>query len=201
MPTVGSTIQLFAQAYDQDDLPITPGINRSTTDAGVATVSGSGLVTVVASGICNIKATAVDNIAAVGQTSVGVALLSANSLTIAYGNNATISSVGGFTTVNWSSGASGAAQVYAGTIVNGFVVADHSSTAWNSGPTATIVTLGWCVTLFEEWEPRRRTFKRKSRPPRFTRRCWSVDATLIGGVGLRRSSQPFCRAPKATGIL
>jgi len=140
MPTVGSNIQLFAQAYDQDDLPTTPGINWSTTDAGVATVSGSGLVTAVASGICNIKATAVDNIAAVGQTSVGVALLSANSLTIAYGNNATISSVGGFTTVNWSSGASGAAQVYAGTIVNGFVVADHSSTAWNSGPAATIVT-------------------------------------------------------------
>src|SRR6267142_1764819 len=58
MPTVGSNIQLFAQAYDQDDLPTTPGINWSTTDAGVATVSGSGLVTAVASGICNIKATA-----------------------------------------------------------------------------------------------------------------------------------------------
>jgi len=80
MPTVASTIQLFAQAYDQNDLPINPGLTWSTTDAGVATVNGSGLVTGVANGICNIKATAVDNVAAVGQTSVGVALLSANSV-------------------------------------------------------------------------------------------------------------------------
>src|SRR5882762_4772242 len=122
MPTAGSTIQLFAQAYDQDDLPIAPGINWSTTDAGVATVNGSGLVTGVANGICNIKATVVDNVAAVGRTSVGVALLSANSLHNRVRLQCTISSVGGFATVNWLSGAPGVAQVYAGTLVNGFVV-------------------------------------------------------------------------------
>jgi len=59
-------------------------------------VNGAGLVTGIASGICAIKATASDNASAFASTAVGVALLSANSLTIAYGNNATISSVGGF---------------------------------------------------------------------------------------------------------
>ncbi len=122
MPTVASTVQLFAQAYDQNDLPINPGLTWSTTDAGVATVNGSGLVTGVANGICNIKATVVDNVAAVGRTSVGVALLSANSLHNRVRLQCTISSVGGFATVNWVSGAPGAAQVYAGTLVNGFVV-------------------------------------------------------------------------------
>ena len=46
---------------------------------GVATVNGSGLVTGVANGICNITAVAYDNAAAKARTSVGVALLSANS--------------------------------------------------------------------------------------------------------------------------
>jgi len=72
---------------------------------------------------------------------VGVALLSANSVTIAYGQTTTLSSIGGFATVNWVGGCPAAAEVVAGTINGGgFVVPDHSSTAWNSGPTATIKT-------------------------------------------------------------
>jgi len=106
-------------------------------------VNGSGLVTGIASGICAIKATASDNASAFASTAVGVALLSANSLTIAYGNNATISMSGDSPAVNWCGGCPGPAEVVAGTLVNGFVVAEvaeHSSTAWNSGPTATIIT-------------------------------------------------------------
>ena len=41
---------------------------------------------------------------------------------------------------NWVGGCPAAAEVVAETLVNGFVVPDHSSTAWNSGPTATIKT-------------------------------------------------------------
>ncbi len=35
MPTAGSTIQLFANAYDQDDLPISPGCTWTTDNAGM----------------------------------------------------------------------------------------------------------------------------------------------------------------------
>ena len=48
--------------------------------------------------------------AAKGSIAVGVALLSANTISLAYGNSTTISSVGGFPTANWSSGAPGAAM-------------------------------------------------------------------------------------------
>jgi hypothetical protein len=67
-------------------------------------------------------------------------LLSANTISLAYGNSTTISSVGGFPTAGWSSGAPGAAQVYAGTIVNGFVVNSANPIGSNPGPIATIVT-------------------------------------------------------------
>lgn len=141
MPVAGSsTIQLFANAYDQDDLPISPGFTWATDNPSIATVSSSGLVTSVATGICHITANANDNIAAKASTPVGVALLSANSVTISYGQTTTLSSIGGLPTVNWVGGCPGAAEVVAGTLVNGFVVPDHSSTAWNSGPTATIKT-------------------------------------------------------------
>src|SRR5258705_3919260 len=145
MPVAGSfTIQLFANAYDQDNLPINPGFTWATDNASIATVSSSGLVTSVATGICNITVNANDNIVAKASTAVGVALLSANSVTIADGQTTTLSSIGGFATVNWVGGCPAAAEVVAGTINGGgFVVPDHSSTAWNSGPTATIKTPGF----------------------------------------------------------
>jgi hypothetical protein len=47
-------------------------------------------------------------------------------------NSTTISSVGGFNTANWCGGCPGAAEVVAGTIVNGFVVnSANPSLGWN----------------------------------------------------------------------
>ena len=140
MPTVGSTVQLFATAFDSNGLIVSTSFTWSSDNTGVATVNSSGLVTGVANGICNIQAQANDSGAAKGSIAVGTALLSVNSMTIAYGQTATISSVGGFATAGWSSGAPGAAQVYAGTIVNGFVVNSANPIGWNPGPIATIVT-------------------------------------------------------------
>src|SRR4029077_881664 len=131
--------QLFATAFDQDGLIVSTTFTWTSDSPAVATVNSStGLVTGVGPGICNIQAQANDSGAAKSSISVGVALLSANSLTIAYGQTATLSSVGNFPTVNWVSGADGAAQVYAGTLVNGFIVPDHSfgDIGWNAGPTA-----------------------------------------------------------------
>ena len=135
MPTVGATIQLFAFALDQDNLPISPGFTWTTDNAGVATVNGSGLVTGIANGICTITVAANDNAGAKAHTSVGVALLSANSLTIVYGQTTTLSSIGGFNTLNWAGGCPGAAAVVGGTLVNGFVF-----NPTGSEPTATIIT-------------------------------------------------------------
>src|SRR5215831_19962008 len=75
------------------------------------------------------------------STPLGVALLSANSVTIAYGQTTTLSSAGGFKAVNWCGGCPGVAQVYAGTLQNAFIAPDHNSfeLGWNAGPTATIV--------------------------------------------------------------
>jgi hypothetical protein len=141
MPTAGSTVQLVATAFDNSGLIVSTSFTWSSDNTGVATVnSGTGLVTGVANGICNIQAQANDSGAAKGSIAVGVALLSANTISLAYGNSTTISSVGGFPTANWSSGAPGAAQVYAGTIVNGFVVNSADPIGWNPGPIATILT-------------------------------------------------------------
>ncbi len=96
-------------------------------------MNGAGLVTGIASGICAIKATASDNASAFASTAVGVALLSANSLTIAYGNNATISMSGDSPAVNWCGGCPGPAEVVAGTLVNGFVVAEVAELARRLG--------------------------------------------------------------------
>ena len=121
MPTAGSTIQLFSTAFDQNGLIVSTSFTWSSDNARVATLnSGTGLATGVANGICNIQAQANDSGAAKGTISVGVALLSANTISLAYGNSTTISSVGGFNTANWCGGAEGAAHVVAGTIVNGF---------------------------------------------------------------------------------
>ena len=62
-------------------------------------------------------------------------MLSANSLTIAYGQTTTPSSVGGFNTLNWAGGCPAAAEVVGGTLVNGFVF-----NPTGSEPTATIIT-------------------------------------------------------------
>jgi hypothetical protein len=142
MPTVGSTVQLFAFAYDVNGVLTSPmNFTWSSLDASVATVSNSGLVTGIANGITTIKATAIDSGAAVGTISVGVALLSANTISLAHGSSTTISSVGGFTTANWCSGAPGAAEVRAGTRVSGFIAnSADPGTGWNPGPTATIFT-------------------------------------------------------------
>jgi hypothetical protein len=48
------------------------------------------------------------------STPLGVALLSANSISLAYGNSTTLSSVGGFPTANWCGGCPGACEVVAG---------------------------------------------------------------------------------------
>jgi len=139
--TVGGTLQLFAQAYDIKGIPIAPGFNWSSDNASVATVNSSGLVTGVANGICNIQAQAADAGLASTSTPLGVALLSANSISFAYGNSTTLSSVGGFPTANWCGGCPGACEVVAGTIVNGFVTnSANPSLGWNPGPTATIIT-------------------------------------------------------------
>jgi hypothetical protein len=140
MPTAGSTIQLFASALDSNGVIVPTSFTWSSDNGGVATVNGSGLVTGAANGICTIKATANDSGAAVGSTSVGVALLSANTISLAYGSSTTISSVGGFPTANWVGGCPGAAEVVAGTIVNGFVMNSADPIGWNPGPTATIIT-------------------------------------------------------------
>lgn len=112
--TVGGTLQLFAQAYDIKGIPIAPGFNWSSDNASVATVNSSGLVTGVANGICNIQAQAADADLASTSTPLGVALLSANSISFAYGNSTTLSSVGGFPTANWCGGCPGACEVVAG---------------------------------------------------------------------------------------
>jgi len=139
--TVGGTLQLFAQAYDIKGIPIAPGFNWSSDNASVATVNSSGLVTGVANGICNIQAQAADAGLASTSTPLGVALLTANSISFAYGNSTTLSSVGGFPTANWCGGCPGACEVVAGTIVNGFVTnSANPSLGWNPGPTATIIT-------------------------------------------------------------
>ena len=91
--TVGGTLQLFAQAYDIKGIPISPGFNWSSDNTSVATVNSSGLVTGVANGICNITAQASDAGLASASTPFGVALVSANSITIAYGNSTTLQSV------------------------------------------------------------------------------------------------------------
>lgn len=141
-PTAGATIQLFAFAFDGNGVLISPiTFTWTSSDAGVATVDSNGLVTGVANGICVIKAVAFDSGAAVGTISVGVALLSANTISLAYGNSTTISSVGGFTTANWCSGAPGSAEVRAGTRVNGFIAnSADPGTGWEPGPIATIFT-------------------------------------------------------------
>jgi hypothetical protein len=142
MPTAGSTIQLFATALDANGLIVSTTFTWSSDNAGVATVNSStGVVTGVASGICNIQGQANDSGAAKSSIAVGVALLSTNTISLAYGNSTTISSVGGFNTANWCGGCPGAAEVIAGTIVNGFVTnSANPSLGWNPGPTATIIT-------------------------------------------------------------
>jgi hypothetical protein len=144
MPTVGATIQLYAFAWDQNGGAVSTSFSWSTTNSGVATVNGSGLVTGAATGICSIKAIASDS-GVTGTTSVGVALLSQNSLTIANGSSTTISSVGGFKTINWDSGAPGAAQIYAGVATSNGQMNPGNADGHNDGngdgaPTATIVT-------------------------------------------------------------
>ena len=141
MPTAGSQIQLFATALDRDGVVVSTSFTWSSDNASVATVNGSGLVTGVATGICKIQAQANDSGAAIGSIAVGVALLSSNTISLAYGNSTTISSVGGFDTVNWGGGCPGAAEVRAGTRVNGFMVnSANPSLGWEPGPTATIFT-------------------------------------------------------------
>jgi hypothetical protein len=130
--TVGGTLQLFAQAYDIKGIPISPGFNWSSDNTSVATVNSSGLVTGVANGICNIQAQAADAGLASASTPLGVALLSANSISLAYGNSSTLSSIGGFPTANWCGGCPGACEVVAGTIVNGFVV--RQTRVWEGIP-------------------------------------------------------------------
>jgi uncharacterized protein YjdB len=86
MPTAGSTIQLFATALDSNGLIVSTTFTWSSDNAGVATVNSStGVVTGVASGICNIQAQADDSGAAKSGIAVGVALLSANTISLAYG--------------------------------------------------------------------------------------------------------------------
>jgi hypothetical protein len=85
MPTAGSTVQLVATAFDSSGLIVSTSFTWSSDNTGVATVNSSGLVTGVANGICNIQAQANDSGAAKGSIAVGTALLSVNSMTIAYG--------------------------------------------------------------------------------------------------------------------
>jgi Bacterial Ig-like domain (group 2) len=85
-PTAGSTIQLFATALDSNGLIVSTTFTWSSDNAGVVTVNSStGVVTGVASGICNIQAQADDSGAAKSGIAVGVALLSANTISLAYG--------------------------------------------------------------------------------------------------------------------
>jgi len=142
MPTAGSTVRLVATAFDNSGLIVSTSFTWSSDNASVATVnSGTGLVTGVANGICNIQAQANDSGAAKNKIAVGVALLSANTISLAYGSSTTISSVGGFDTANWFGGCPGAAEVRAGIRVNGFIVnSANPGLGSEPGPIATIFT-------------------------------------------------------------